>query len=204
MRTIPIRWIAICIVVLGTVCALAAPTGGEADRRMPARPSPEEGAPGLPEPIEPVPTPPTGRTALDEVQLFGFTVEHIGADRGILNMNRLCQREFRGSRLCTADEILNTTYVPTIAPGTEGRAWVRTAGSMTVHDMLMLNSAPGVEDWPHDCRGWTSAAGGDTGVVTTIACEKGCSGGFVVVGCDSYLGAACCGLVKPTVAAEAP
>jgi hypothetical protein len=203
MKTLSVRLIAICIVLLVTLCATAALARGPADGRIPAEQPPDEGAPSLPDPVEPVPAPPVPLGLLEGVQLLGYTVERIGADRGILNMNRLCQREFRGSRLCTADEILNTVFVPPVAQGVEGLAWVRTAGSMTVHDLLFLNSTPGLEDWPHDCRGWTSATATDSGIATTIACEKGCAGGFAVVDCDSYLGLACCGLMRPAPQPEA-
>lgn len=188
-------------IVLGALSAVAAPIGGGTnDTRRDISTSEQDrlGAPNLPTP--PVdPTPQTNATP-SGIQLVGFTVERIRADHGILNMTRLCQREFPGSRLCTVDDVLGTVIVPALSAQCDGTfAWVRTAGSTTIHDLLgspavqtVTGSRPSAQVSLHDCRGWTSAEGTDFGTVVALGSEQGCFGGFMTKACDQERSLACC------------
>ena len=71
--------------------------------------------------VEVMSAPPLGPPA--RFQLVGFTSTTHTGDEGVLRFTLACQAEFAGSRMCSSQEVLDTTDVPS---GLGGYAWVRT------------------------------------------------------------------------------
>lgn len=88
-------------------------------------------------------------------QLVGFTSTTYTGDTGVLGFTLACQAEFPGSRMCTTEEVMETTLVPA-NPSSE--AWVRPA-FQGYSDPIALD-ASGFRAHPHElsCRGWASAS----------------------------------------------
>jgi len=131
-----------------------------------------------------VPDPPHPASPLTEdlgYQLVGFSAETFAGNRGILNLNRTCQRRFPLSRVCTAQEVSQTIAVP-MPPG-YGYAWIQNGGGAG-------NSAG------RDCNGWTSDSKEVRGVTIEMGADTGCYGGFLLRGCDELHPVACCARVS--------
>lgn len=121
------------------------------------------------------------------VQLVGFTgTQHLG-DTGVLGFTLACQAEFPGSRMCTSQEVMETTIVPI---SLTGEAWVRPAfngfaGTYSERFVLDASGRNGSSGFSISCQSWTNAGGGEGLRVNS-------SGGFDVVACSQPHAVSCC------------
>lgn len=162
-----------------TIVGLLAFQAQRAESQEPGRLSalierPEELNPDFPiVPVIPVPA-----TAIDtgSFQLVGFTTTTHPGNRGILNLTLACQEEFESSRICSAEEIVQTVAIPEALGA--GHAWVRSA------EPTVRNS--------QDCMGWTSDSSQATGMAISVGPCTACYGGFRLRTCNEPLQVACC------------
>lgn len=121
-------------------------------------------------------------------QLAGFTSTlHLG-DTGVLGLTLACQAEFPGSRMCTSEEVMETTSVPATL---SGEAWVRPVYGAAMDDYRFLETASGHLGYPGNslaCRGWTM--GNETGLFLDAAGRLFGSGQ-----CSQPRAVSCCALL---------
>jgi hypothetical protein len=122
-------------------------------------------------------------------QLVGFTSASFDGNEGVLGFTAACQAEFRASRMCSSQEVLESVSLPDLA----GSAWVRPhivgggpGGNVDASGIQGLSQTL-------TCESWTSnrpfASGGYQGLSINAA------GGFVAESCDEFLAVACCAVV---------
>lgn len=128
-------------------------------------------------------------------QFKGFSSTNLNGTRGVLEMTAACAATFPGSRMCTSEEILQTTTVPEISSNAD--AWVRpsftpvaTGGNavavgMDASGVSAPNANVGSTAEDLSCRGWI--ASGALGLVVNR------SGSFRIVGCGNNRPVTCCG-----------
>lgn len=127
------------------------------------------------------PTPP-------RFQLVAFTVATFDGDKGVLGFTAACQAEFDtqfpGSRMCSSDEVMETSTLPTGLPASDF-AWVRPSlsGSGSVNNDPSGASAGGSGV---ACSGWSTPSTAQLGLVT----DSG--GSFETRACVEFHPVACC------------
>jgi hypothetical protein len=127
-----------------------------------------------------------GHVALSpRFQLIGFTSTlHLG-DTGVLGFTLACQAEFPGSRMCTSQEVMETTSLP---ESLAGDAWVR---PVVTGDKYGAIDASGVRAEDLSCSGWSNANGSTAAGL--IVSESGSI--RVTPGCEDPRAVSCCWLL---------
>jgi hypothetical protein len=91
----------------------------------------------------------------------GFTEAEQPGNVRMFGLTRACQAEFPGSRVCSSQEVLQTTAIPN---GLEGDAWVRPALVGTIDRSVVDASGLVLLGGPaSNCDQWTGKA--STGIV---------------------------------------
>ena len=106
-------------------------------------------------------------------QLVGFTEMAYDANMGgWFGTTEKCQMDFAGARICTFDEVRNTTTIPVLPGGTE--AWA--------------------EDGNKWCTSWTRTHPGTTASARVVSSDTGVKLGPGAL-CTTFNPIACCALV---------
>jgi hypothetical protein len=95
-------------------------------------------------------------------QLVGFTsATYTGAMGGPFGVTQKCQIEFPNSRMCSVEEVILTTTIPS---GLTGTAWVH----LPADDRQAVQAS--VEPWPYffNCNGYSEESDSSIGVVVDI------------------------------------
>ena len=130
----------------------------------------------------------SGPSVFEFVGFSGTT--HDGAE-GALTFNGACHATFPGSRMCTSEEILETTPPPSGISG--DFAWVRSV--LVSHQLLgwaldisgEIGGLSGSDAGVLSCNGWLVNQGGFNGLTT-----QGSTGRFAGQPCDTARPVACC------------
>ncbi len=116
-------------------------------------------------------------------QLVGFTsATYTGAMGGNFGVTRKCQLEFPNSRMCSIEEAVATTSIPS---GLSGHAWTHAQGAVGV---VIFAGDPVSQS--NNCFGWRSSLHTFTGNVIS---DEGAAD--VISDCDRAHPIACCALV---------
>ncbi len=116
-------------------------------------------------------------------QLVGFTsATYPGAMGGNFGVTKKCQLEFPNSRMCSIEEAVATTSIPS---GLSGRAWTHAQGAVGV---VIFAGDPVSQS--NNCFGWRSSLHTFTGNVIS---DEGTAD--VISDCDRAHPIACCALV---------
>jgi hypothetical protein len=116
-------------------------------------------------------------------QLVGFTsATYTGAMGGNFGVTQKCQLEFPNSRMCSIEEAVATTSIPS---GLSGRAWTHAQGAVGV---VIFAGDPVSQS--KNCFGWRSSLHTFTGNVIS---DEGSAD--VISDCDREHPIACCALV---------
>ena len=116
-------------------------------------------------------------------QLVGFTsATYPGAMGGNFGVTQKCQLEFPNSRMCSIEEAVATTSIPS---GLSGRAWSHAQG---VAGVVIFAGNPVAQG--NNCFSWRSSIPTQSGNVIS---DEGVAD--VISGCDREHPIACCALV---------
>jgi hypothetical protein len=116
-------------------------------------------------------------------QLVGFTsATYPGAMGGNFGVTRKCQLEFPNSRMCSIEEAVATTSIPS---GLSGRAWTH---AQATAEVVIFAGAPTSQST--NCFGWRSGLHSLTGNVVS---DEGTAD--VISDCNRERPIACCALV---------
>ncbi len=125
--------------------------------------------------------PPSGGSS--RFQLVGFTsATYPGAMGGNFGVTQKCQLEFPNSRMCSIEEAVATTLIPS---GLSGHAWTHAQGAVGV---VIFAGDPVSQS--NNCFGWRSSLHTFTGNVIS---DEGTA--EVISDCDRAHPIACCALV---------
>jgi len=113
-------------------------------------------------------------------KFLGFTDIAVDGHTGVMELNRLCQAQFSGSRMCTTKEIVNNTN-PNHRFPFAGWAWVKNVYNNPGDEFL-----PGSSGGQLSCWGWSSKASFDKGLAING------DSNFSQQKCNLLLNVSCC------------
>jgi len=180
-------------------------TGDKGDKGDPGRDGPQgiQGPAGPTGPAGPAGPPGPSSGGSPRFELVGFTQASFEGDFGVLNFTRACISEFGpGHRMCTSEEVLNTTvpppYIPCFNEFPYCRAWVRPtlmpSGSGPATDASGYSAFGLPDENPEtlSCSGWSTHGTFNNSSGLTVGPE----GSFLALQCKIDLKVACCGPVS--------
>jgi hypothetical protein len=113
-------------------------------------------------------------------KFLGFTDIAADGKTGVMELNRLCQAQFSGSRMCTTREIMNTVNTGHKIPFA-GWAWVKNVYNNPGDEFLSGSSGGQLSCW-----GWSSNASFDKGLAING------DSNFSQQKCNLLLNVSCC------------
>jgi hypothetical protein len=113
-------------------------------------------------------------------KFLGFTDVAVDGKTGIMELNRLCNAQFSGSRICTTREIMNDTNPNQRFPFA-GWAWVKSIFNNPADEFLSGSSGGQLS-----CLGWSSNASFDRGLAINSHSN------FSQQKCNLLLNISCC------------
>jgi hypothetical protein len=122
----------------------------------------------------------------------GLSSSGESGSRGFLVLNEACQQDFPDSRMCTTEEIINTTNFPSYPMGFSQRGYARSivisasTGFIDVATSISLLDASSV-----NCGGWSSS-GSQALVLREFHSVSTDITEFELAGCDEGFKVACC------------